>query len=164
MIQEDITSANKVDVVSLEDELDSDYDVETRSSRRSLPHKKRIPKKLKAPPARNIHAKCYKCNKCGESFTSQAAFAAHRATHSVPTKRLPVATTFSCELCNKLFGTQIKFFEHLKSHYEPIQSSPLPSIEPAPTVISLQNVNPPPTIEDSFSLKTEDLASVRKCI
>lgn len=29
------------------EELDSDYDVESRPSHRSLPHKKRIPRKLK---------------------------------------------------------------------------------------------------------------------
>uniref|UniRef100_A0A1B6CYR8 C2H2-type domain-containing protein n=1 Tax=Clastoptera arizonana TaxID=38151 RepID=A0A1B6CYR8_9HEMI len=159
VIPDEITNVNKTDVMNLDEEIDSDYDVEIRSSRRSLPHKKRIPKKLKAPPARNIHAKCYKCNKCGESFTSQAAFTTHRATHSVPTKRLPATTTFSCELCNKLFSSQIKFFEHLKSHYEPLQPAQLTPLESSPSVISLHNVDPSPTIEDTFTLKTEVLPS-----
>ncbi|XP_075235267.1 uncharacterized protein LOC142332613 [Lycorma delicatula] len=107
------------------DDLDSDYDAEsdTRPSRRSLPHKKRIPRKLKAPPARSIHTKCYKCNKCGESFNTQAAFSSHKIVHTAPTKQRPSAnnlsTAFSCELCNKQFVSQLKFFEHLKHHYEP---------------------------------------------
>lgn len=108
-----------------QDDSDSDYDIESdlRTSRKSLPHKKRIPRKLKNPkksssPSRNIHSKCYKCNKCGDQFTSQSTYSAHRATHVSSNKK-----TFSCELCGKGFAHQLKFFEHLKSHYEPITSA-----------------------------------------
>lgn len=51
---------------------------EAQSTQKSLPHKKRIPNKLKkaltATPTRNIHAKCYKCTKCGEQFPTQSTF------------------------------------------------------------------------------------------
>ncbi|XP_069679199.1 uncharacterized protein [Periplaneta americana] len=104
----------------LQDDNDSDYDIESdlRPSRKSLPHKKRIPRKLKnlkkaASPSRSIHAKCYKCMKCGEQFGTQAAYTAHRLSHNTAKKM------FSCELCGKGFANQLKFFEHLKSHYEP---------------------------------------------
>lgn len=57
---------------------ESDCDNENRSSQKSLPHKKRIPSKLKrasnVTSTRSIHSKCYKCNKCGEQFPTQAAF------------------------------------------------------------------------------------------
>lgn len=153
----------KNECATAEEELDSDYDAEMRPSRRSLPHKKRIPKKLKAPPARNIHSKCYKCNKCGDSFSSQAAFAAHRATHNVPTKRLPMASLFLCELCNKQFNTQLKFFEHLKTHYEPgqqqqqqqqhQQQAVITSLTPQ-SVMPLQPVvQSTQTLHDAYSVK-----------
>ncbi|XP_046665159.1 zinc finger protein 613-like isoform X2 [Homalodisca vitripennis] len=130
------------------EEVDSDYDVESRPSHRSLPHKKRIPRKLKAPSTRNIHTKCYKCNKCGETFTTQAAFSAHRLTHaSVGNTKRP-ANNYSCELCNKQFGSQLKFFEHLKSHYEP---------GGAHQEVGENHIAHPltPTIQDSFSIKSE---------
>lgn len=153
----------KNECANAEEELDSDYDTEMRPSRRSLPHKKRIPKKLKAPPARNIHSKCYKCNKCGDSFSSQAAFAAHRATHNVPTKRLPMASLFLCELCNKQFNSQLKFFEHLKTHYEPgqqqqqQQQAVITSLTPQ-TVMPLQPVvQSTPTLHDAYSVKPESM-------
>lgn len=106
---------------------DSDFDAEgdMRTSRRSLPHKKRLSKKLRNPrkpqtqpqlPPKSVHAKCFKCNKCGEQFPSQAAYAAHRVTHNVSSKK---GLTFSCEICGKSLPNQLKFFEHLKAHYEP---------------------------------------------
>lgn len=57
---------------------DSDCDNENRSSQKSLPHKKRIPTKLKrgasnATSARSVPAKSHKCTKCGEQFPTQAA-------------------------------------------------------------------------------------------
>ncbi|XP_059479936.1 zinc finger protein 567-like [Neocloeon triangulifer] len=106
-----------------EDPADSDYEAgkESRSSRRSLPHKKRIPRKLK-----NVKSteKVLKCPKCSETFHSQAELTAHKQTHNKKQQQqqqqqqLP---SYNCELCNKGFPTQIKFFEHLKAHYEPIK-------------------------------------------
>lgn len=114
---------------------DSDYENGGDKSRNSLPHKKRIPRKLKhpkkSPQSRNVMINTYKCSKCSEIFTSVGAFAVHKATHSV--KRpyqsgvsQTAPSSFSCELCFKNFTNQWKFFEHLKSHYEPLEldSSP----------------------------------------
>ncbi|KAJ9587000.1 hypothetical protein L9F63_019418 [Diploptera punctata] len=119
---------------------DSDYDIESdlRPSRKSLPHKKRIPRKLKnlkksASPSRNIHSKCYKCTKCGEQFSSQAAYSSHRLTHNLSKKM------FSCELCGKNSINQLKFFEHLKSHYEPTSLSTASVVEMTPLAKPISN-------------------------
>ncbi|XP_034240071.1 zinc finger protein 473-like isoform X2 [Thrips palmi] len=104
---------------------DSDYDGEgdMRTSRRSLPHKKRLSKKLRNPRKpqpqplpKSVNAKSFKCNKCAEQFPTQAAYAAHRVTHNVSSKK---SLSFSCEICGKMLANQLKFFEHLKAHYEP---------------------------------------------
>ncbi|KAG7158579.1 Zinc finger and SCAN domain-containing protein 12-like, partial [Homarus americanus] len=103
----------------LEDEMDSnDEDPETSGNystdgKKSLPHKKRIPKKLKTTKK---HVKCYKCAQCGEQFTNQQQFAAHKQTHTPPPMK---PKPFKCEICAKGFDSQLKFFEHLKIHYEP---------------------------------------------
>ncbi|XP_063237025.1 zinc finger protein 37-like [Bacillus rossius redtenbacheri] len=104
----------------MQDDNDSDYDVENdlRSSRKSLPHKKRIPRKLKnmkktSSPSHCSLAKLHKCSTCGDQFMSQAALRSHWLTHTSPKKM------FSCELCGKGIVNQLKFFEHLKFHYEP---------------------------------------------
>jgi len=138
----------------LQDDNDSDYDIESdlRPSRKSLPHKKRIPRKLKnlkksASPARNIHTKCYKCVKCGEQFGSQSAYATHRATHNTNKK------TFSCELCSKSFANQLKFFEHLKSHYEPTVSTG--TAEPSPTANASNNKEKHATTKEESHVKQE---------
>lgn len=132
----------------LQDDNDSDYDIESdlRPSRKSLPHKKRIPRKLKnlkksASPSRSIHTKCYKCMKCGEQFGSQSAYASHRLTHNTSKK------VFSCELCGKSFANQLKFFEHLKSHYEPTVSTGIAEQSPV--------ANPSNNKEKSTPMKEE---------
>ncbi|KAA0203714.1 hypothetical protein HAZT_HAZT001267 [Hyalella azteca] len=81
--------------------------------KKSLPHKKRIPKKLKNSKKLT---KCYKCSTCNEQLTSFQQYQQHKQAHA-----LQVTKTKShiCELCNKSFDLQLKFFEHLKSHYEP---------------------------------------------
>lgn len=56
---------------------------------------------------------------------------------------------YSCELCTKQFVSQLKFFEHLKSHYEPSHSVRETKVtEPQPPHLT-------PTIQDSFSIKSE---------
>lgn len=69
------TSSDATESATAE-EYETDGDNEARSSQKSLPHKKRIPSKLKKAqtPPRNMHAKCYKCTKCGEQFPTQASF------------------------------------------------------------------------------------------
>ncbi|XP_065344099.1 zinc finger protein 431-like [Cloeon dipterum] len=113
------------DFESGEDPADSDYEAGkgSRSSKRSLPHKKRIPKKLK-----NVKSveKNLKCTKCNETFQTQAELTAHKQHHN----KKPLL--FNCEICKKSLPSQITFFEHLKSHYEPVKSD-LEHIELQPT-------------------------------
>lgn len=61
---------------------------------------------------------------------------------------------FACELCNKQFPTQLKFFEHLKVHYEPGSNKELDFHSRHPTD-SQSGSSHTPTIQDSFSIKTE---------
>ncbi|XP_076035538.1 uncharacterized protein LOC143021736 [Oratosquilla oratoria] len=98
------------------DSNDEDPDSNTvynHDGKKSLPHKKRIPKKLKT---NKKHVKCFKCPQCGEQFSNQQQFIAHKQSHTPP----PIKPKpFKCELCAKGFDNQLKFFEHLKTHYEP---------------------------------------------
>ena len=70
--------------------------------KRSLPHKKRIPRKLKQQTKRNSARK--DGNRINED--SSGDIQAHM---------------FKCELCSSRFSSQLKFFEHLKVHYEPVK-------------------------------------------
>ncbi|KAK9870940.1 hypothetical protein WA026_009899 [Henosepilachna vigintioctopunctata] len=102
-----------------EEELDkreSDGDKnDNRSSKRTLPHKKRITKKLKRNSTSN---KKFKCNLCDQVFPSSDDFAQHELL--CQTTITPVNTNmFNCQLCNASLTDQLQFFEHLKSHYEP---------------------------------------------
>ncbi|PSN45391.1 hypothetical protein C0J52_07552 [Blattella germanica] len=140
----------------LQDDNDSDYDIESdlRPSRKSLPHKKRIPRKLKnlkkaASPSRNIHTKCYKCTKCGEQFSSQSVYAAHRLTHNTSKKM------FSCELCGKGFANQLKFFEHLKSHYEPTLTVNPGIVEQSPVAKPVSNKEKVSSMKEESEVKEE---------
>ncbi|XP_065209755.1 zinc finger protein 845 isoform X2 [Planococcus citri] len=116
-VSSDLNASSDNNEMVVTDDYDSEAD-DARSSQKSLPHKKRIPNKLKraltTAPTRNIHAKCYKCTKCGEQFPNQATFNAHKIQQHSSKK-----ANYSCELCNKTCANQLKFFEHLKSHYEP---------------------------------------------
>ncbi|XP_039294519.1 zinc finger homeobox protein 2-like [Nilaparvata lugens] len=63
------------------EEEEDDGESARAASRKSLPHKKRFPRKLKATPtsgARVGAQKTYKCSKCGESFSTQHLLTAHR--------------------------------------------------------------------------------------
>ena len=76
-VSSDLNASSDNNEMGVTDDYDSEAD-DARSSQKSLPHKKRIPNKLKraltSTPTRNIHAKCYKCTKCGEQFPNQATF------------------------------------------------------------------------------------------
>lgn len=77
-ISSDLNVSSDNNEMTVTDDYDSEGDDDARPSQKSLPHKKRIPNKLKraltSTPTRNIHAKCYKCTKCGEQFPNQATF------------------------------------------------------------------------------------------
>lgn len=92
--------------VKCEDDVDisaesSEEAVPNQGSRkRSLPHKKRIPKKLKQQGKKNVSKK-------DNVRSSKNASSAESATKG------PV-NPFKCELCGTKFSGQLKFFEHLK--------------------------------------------------
>lgn len=88
-------------------------DGDHRTSRKSLPHKKRISRKLKKQNPTKIQ-----CNLCEQTFTSNDDFAQHEIL--CQTTITPLHTTsFSCQICTASFHDQLGFFEHLKTHYEP---------------------------------------------
>lgn len=95
-----------------EEEINFKYEDEPESSeevipptgpKRSLPHKKRIPKKLKQPGKKVNSKKQAKVNQESSS----------KPPTPISANQLP---TFKCELCSSKFTSQLKFFEHLKVH------------------------------------------------
>lgn len=88
---------------------------DVRSSKKSLPHKKRISRKLqkKLP----VSKKGQKCSMCEQTFNSVDELNAHSACHSVNIVVQP--NPFSCQICGLICNDQLSFFQHLKSHYEP---------------------------------------------
>lgn len=102
---------------SLQLQRDSDCENrnEVRPSKKSLPHKKRISRKLKknCPVSRKAH----KCTVCDQVLNSTEELATHSACHSINVVVQP--NPFSCQICGILCNDQLTFFEHLKTHYEP---------------------------------------------
>lgn len=87
----------------------SEYDIEAESSedtpsasgpKRTLPHKKRIPRKLKQQTKRNTARRDN--NKSGQENMAAETISEIQAN------------IFKCELCGSKFSSQLKFFEHLK--------------------------------------------------
>lgn len=92
----------------------SEYDVEvsTESSedatsasgpKRTLPHKKRIPRKLKQQQTKKNTTRKDNNKSSQDSVTIES-------TSEIQTN------IFKCELCSSKFSSQLKFFEHLKVH------------------------------------------------
>lgn len=90
-----------------------------RSSKKILPHKKRISRKLRknCPPSRKVH----KCNLCEQIFNSLDSFMEHRQLCETTITPIHVAVSFTCVLCSAVFTDQLTFFRHLKMHYEPTE-------------------------------------------
>lgn len=90
---------------------------DNRTSKKSLPHKKRISRKLKKNVTPN--KKVNKCNLCEETFNTTEEFAQHQSL--CQTTITPVSSSaFACQLCTASFADQLSFFGHLKAHYEPL--------------------------------------------
>lgn len=90
--------------------------IDSRTLKKSLPHKKRISRKLKksCSSARKMN----KCNLCEQTFSTMEEYTRHQAL--CQTTITPInPTTFSCQICTCTFTEQLEFFGHLKSHYEP---------------------------------------------
>ena len=119
---------DSLELLDSEDEEEDDVDCNEQyanDGKKSLPHKKRIPKKLKTTK-KNVRV--VKCSKCNEQFNSQQQLNQHKLSHhgnaiSPPDKQMNNNShkSFNCELCSKTFDNQLKFFEHLKNHYEPFK-------------------------------------------
>lgn len=110
--EDDELDIEENNIISNDDEHDQSG-AYSSDGKKSLPHKKRIPRKLKNSKK---HIKCYKCDQCGEQFINQSNFTQHKQTHNIFTNK---SKQFSCEICAKACDSQLKFFEHLKAHYEP---------------------------------------------
>lgn len=115
---------------------------DTRTSKKSLPHKKRISRKLKKNL--NISRKGHKCNVCELIFNSHEELLNHSTCHDATL----VVQQFSCQICNAICKDQLVFFEHLKTHYEPnmgtsIKETPIVKEEENKTDSLLSSLLPP---------------------
>nr|XP_023013728.1 zinc finger protein 595-like [Leptinotarsa decemlineata]XP_023013735.1 zinc finger protein 595-like [Leptinotarsa decemlineata] len=86
------------------------------TSKKSLPHKKRISRKLKK--VTSTSPRKIVCNLCEQSFNSNDEFAQHELLCQTTITPVNQVNTFNCQICNQPFTEQLKFFEHLKKHYE----------------------------------------------
>ncbi|KAM7354715.1 uncharacterized protein ACRADG_006276 isoform 2-T2 [Cochliomyia hominivorax] len=96
--------------VTLDDNsIDDDCDLTRFNSRKILPHKKRISRKLKI-------------NHCDSELQLNVPLEDHKLPH-VDQLGVGVGPTsmqqFRCELCGHSTCSQLDFFAHLKQHYEP---------------------------------------------
>lgn len=109
-----------------------DFRSDTRTSKKSLPHKKRISRKLKKNTSTS--KKINKCNLCEQTFSTPEEFTQHQEL--CETTITPIhASPFACQLCSASFSDQLSFFGHLKAHYEPLNEEN--SAETAVKVLSL---------------------------
>uniref|UniRef100_A0AAR5P6V9 C2H2-type domain-containing protein n=2 Tax=Dendroctonus ponderosae TaxID=77166 RepID=A0AAR5P6V9_DENPD len=113
---------NKIEIIDRDDDEKADSDKEsvrndTRSSKKSLPHKKRISRRHRK--SSTSPTKQHPSNLCKEEFVNNDEFPEQEDSGN-PSKAFP-NSPFSCQLCNVAFSVedQLKFFEHLKKHYEP---------------------------------------------
>ncbi|XP_071452832.1 uncharacterized protein [Hetaerina americana] len=137
-ILEELEDEDEMEEVCTREDLEA-LDYETGASEgilgpsdRSLPHKKRIPPKLKGntlvmdsdekKKLSQVHVKCYKCEICGEGLASQGDYEAHKEQMHPQEQSIDGVkkNPFTCLLCGQTFPSQFKFFEHLKCHYEPL--------------------------------------------
>ncbi|CAL7942124.1 unnamed protein product [Xylocopa violacea] len=108
-----ITHNVKQEFINVKSEYDVDVSAESSEDaapssgpKRSLPHKKRIPRKLKQQTKRSSARKDAKANADAANVDASGDTQPH---------------VFKCELCSSKFSSQLKFFEHLKAHYEPVK-------------------------------------------
>lgn len=106
------------DSIQMQRDSDCENKNDARSSKKSLPHKKRISRKLQKKPAILRHR--YKCNvcDCDQIFNTPEELSNHTACHQAVNMVIqPI--NFSCQICTAGFSDQLTFFQHLKAHYEP---------------------------------------------
>ncbi|XP_047367663.1 zinc finger protein 45-like isoform X2 [Vespa velutina] len=146
--QEFINIKSEYDVnVSAESSEDT---TPTPGPKRSLPHKKRIPRKLKQQTKKNSTKKdITKSNQDSINVEQRTEMQVH---------------VFECELCGSRFSSQLKFFEHLKVHYEPVKqetriaqaTNTSITISVTETVQSLEN-----TVIEEFSEPEDIMEGIR---
>ncbi|KAJ8919241.1 hypothetical protein NQ315_003824 [Exocentrus adspersus] len=120
-VSQNYSESAVISPVKKEDEkADSDRESlrnDHRSSKKSLPHKKRISRKLKKTTSTSVRK--IVCNLCEQTFNSNDDFAQHELLCQTTITPINQASVFSCQICNEPFQEQLRFFEHLKKHYEP---------------------------------------------
>lgn len=106
-----ITQSVKQEFINVKSEYDVEVSTESSEDatpasgpKRTLPHKKRIPRKLKQQQNAKKNASRKDNSKLGQE--NMAA----ESTSEVQTN------VFKCEICSSKFNSQLKFFEHLKVH------------------------------------------------
>ncbi|XP_011150321.1 zinc finger protein 271 isoform X2 [Harpegnathos saltator] len=109
-----ITQNVKQEFINVKSEYDVEVSAESSEDatsasgpKRTLPHKKRIPRKLKQQTKKSTARR--------DNSKSSQENAAIDSANEVQ------ANIFKCELCSSKFSSQLKFFEHLKVHYEPVK-------------------------------------------
>ncbi|XP_066595796.1 zinc finger protein 271-like [Prorops nasuta] len=107
-----ITQNVKQEFINIKSEYDVDVSAESSEDtapapghKKSLPHKKRIPRKLKQQIKKNSSTK-------DSGRSNQETIEAGSQLQS---------QDFNCQLCECSFNSQLNFFEHLKIHYEPVK-------------------------------------------
>ncbi|KRT80224.1 zinc finger protein [Oryctes borbonicus] len=112
-----IKAEEELETVTSQQDSDGEAKSDNRSSKKSLPHKKRISRKLKKTSAQTLR-RVYRCNLCEQIFSNSNEFGTHQ--NLCQTTITPIhQAAFICQICNGSFQDQLRFFEHLKSHYEP---------------------------------------------
>lgn len=114
-------NTQQLQLIKAEDHV---QEVEARPAKKSLPHKKRIPRKLKKNE-KTIVTKLQKCSYCNQYFALEE-INDHQA---VCQANIAPVNSFACQLCSTSFSDQLAFFEHLKKHYEPVQGDKAGEVE-----------------------------------
>uniref|UniRef100_A0A6V7LAY4 C2H2-type domain-containing protein n=1 Tax=Bracon brevicornis TaxID=1563983 RepID=A0A6V7LAY4_9HYME len=104
----------KQEFINVKSEYDIDVSAESSEDttpasgqKRSLPHKKRIARKLKQQTKKSNVSK----KDIGKNNEETDNMIVHQEQPQ----------SFKCELCGSQFDGQLKFFQHLKAHYEPVK-------------------------------------------
>ncbi|XP_017783248.1 PREDICTED: zinc finger protein 1 homolog isoform X1 [Nicrophorus vespilloides] len=134
----DYDDSTSIQLIKAEEEettiLHKDSDVDNRDQRtakKSLPHKKRISRKLKK--------RMQKCNFC-DQLVNVDEFADHQVECEATIT--PIPNMFSCQICKANFSEQLEFFEHLKVHYEPTEKHESQVVTSASSTIITTSVIP----------------------
>ncbi|KAK0159659.1 hypothetical protein PV327_010752 [Microctonus hyperodae] len=116
----------KQEFISVKSEYDIDVSADSSEDatilcstgqKRSLPHKKRIARKLKQQTKKNHTSNVMNKRDNSNNNNHQEIIPLDIVNESHQGQQ----HLFKCELCGNKFVGQLKFFEHLKTHYEPVK-------------------------------------------